>query len=212
MTQRKPLMELTAGIGVTPNLKRLIFTAPFNPFVHRWTALIEALNDEQDEVTKTHLQLLYNILDGELRDVIDAKQDFIKNKVITYEHLWTIYEPGATIYTREWGRDCGSKLSQGKYIEHPKYGPCYQLTSQIVEWDGDKFGYTTKNSLIVAYGGTLPITSLGGFPLQFHPKRARIEAVLLERGRLFELYHGYHYRAYKAFAIGKDRCGKLYHC
>jgi len=199
---------LTNFSGVTPSLKRLVFQAPFNAFVHRWTEFTQSLQEQEDEETTSHLQLLYNTLEAELRDIIASKNDYIENKVITFEHLWTIFQPGATIYTREWGRDCGSKFSNGSYADHPKYGPCYYLHSQKVDWDGDKFGYAATQNLVPAYGGTMPISSLSAFPLEFHPDHKAVRAKLLKRGKLFEDYHGYHYQAYKAFAIGKNMCGK----
>ena len=152
--------------------------------------------------------MLYTTLEAELKDTIASKNDYIKNKVITFEHLWTIFQPGSTIYTEEWGRDCASKFNQGNYFEHPKYGPCYSVNSQKVDWDGDKFGYASCQNLILAFGGTMAISSLDAFPLEFHPEQKKIRAQLLKRGKLFERYHGYHYKAYKAFAIGKDMCGE----
>ncbi|KAL2067513.1 hypothetical protein VTL71DRAFT_1938 [Oculimacula yallundae] len=193
--------------GVTPSLNRLIFQAPFNSFVHRWTQLVAALEEQEDGETKDHIQLLYTVLEAELRDTIAAKADYIKNKVITFEHLWTIFQPGTTLYSEEWGRHCGSKFSNGSYYEHPKYGPCYGVNTQKVDWDGDKFGYASNQHIILAFGGTRPIASLEAFPLSFHPEQKKIKAELLKRGKLFEHYHGYHYQAYKAFAIGKDMCG-----
>jgi hypothetical protein len=189
-------------------LKRLIFTAPFNPFVHRWSQLTKALTEQEDPETKEHLELLHKVLEAELKDTIAAKHDYIKNKVITFEHLWTIFQPGSTLYTEEWGRDCGSKFSSGSYFEHPKYGPCYGVNTQKVDWDGDKFGYAGAQHLILAFGGTMQIAALEAFPLEFHPEQKKIRAKLLKRGKLFEHYHGYHYKAYKAFAIGKDMCGR----
>ncbi|ESZ92778.1 putative AAA family ATPase [Sclerotinia borealis F-4128] len=56
--------------GVTPSLKRLNSQAPFNAFVHRWTQLMQAIEDEGDGETKTHLVLLYKIIESELKDII----------------------------------------------------------------------------------------------------------------------------------------------
>lgn len=197
-------MEFT---GVTPTLNRLIFQAPFNPFVHRWTQLTTALEEQEESETKEHVQLLYTVLEAELKDVIAAKADYIKNKVITFEHLWTIFQPGTTLYSEEWGRHCGSQFSNGSYYEHPKYGPCYGVNAKKVDWDGDKFGYAGDQHIILAFAGTRPIASLDAFPLSFHPEQKKIKDQLLKRGKLFEHYHGYHYMAYKSFALGKDMCG-----
>ncbi|TVY29058.1 ATP-dependent zinc metalloprotease [Lachnellula hyalina] len=194
--------------GVTTTLKRLVFQAPFNPFVHRWTQFTTALEEQEEGETKSHLQLLHTTLEAELRDTIEAKNDFVKNKVITFGYLWTIFQPGATIYTNEWDRHCGSKFSQGSYHDHPKYGPVYGLNCQKVEWDGDKFGYANCQHVVTSFAGTMSISALDAIPLEFHPEQKKIRAQLLKRGKLFEHYHGYHYKSYKSFAIGKNMCGQ----
>ena len=45
------------------------------------------------------------------------------------------------------------------------------------------------------------------FPLEYHPEQEKISTELLKRGKLFEQYHGYHYKAYKSFAISKNKEG-----
>lgn len=189
-------------------MKRLVFNAPFQPFIHRWSEFTTALENEGDAATKDHLILLHKTLEAELKDVITAKQDFIANQVITFEHLYTIFVPGSSIYTREWGRDCASKLAQGNYFEHPKYGKCFGVNSQKVNWDGDKFGYENVQHLILAYAGTMKIEDLSAFPLEFHPDEKKVRNRLTARGKLFEQYHGYHYKHYKGFGIGKNMCGQ----
>jgi hypothetical protein len=190
-------------------LARLTFQEPFKPFVHRWEQLTQAIENEQDETTKSHLNLLYNTLKAELKETIAAKDDFIINKVITYEHLWTIFQPGCTVHTVEYGRDCGVKFSQGQYIQHPRYGPCFQLTCQKIDWDGEKFGYSNETPLISGFVGTKPITELEAFPLEFHPEVVAITNKLVTRGKLFEHYHGYHYKSYKGTAIAMTPCGPV---
>ncbi|KAH8782147.1 P-loop containing nucleoside triphosphate hydrolase protein [Hyaloscypha finlandica] len=193
--------------GITCTLKRLVFQAPFNPFVHRWEELAAALDEEEDEETKKHLELLFAVLKVELTDIISARLDYIKNKVITFEHLWTIFVPGTTLYSAEWNRDCGSRFKSSSYFEHPKYGNCFGISAQKVDWDGDKFGYATAQNLILEFPGTMSISSLDTFPLEYHPEQEKVSSDLFKRGKLFESYHGYHYKSYKAFAIGKNKCG-----
>ena len=152
--------------------------------------------------------MLYSTLEEELKDILAAKNDYIKNSVITFDHLWTIFQPGSTLYTEEWGRDCGSKFASGNYYEHPKYGPCYGVNSQKVDWDGDKFGYAPCQHFILAFSGTMQISDLEAFPLEFHPEQKKIQAQLLKRGKQFEMYFGYNYKSYKGFGIGKDMNGR----
>lgn len=54
----------------------------------------------------------------------------------------------------------------------------------------------------------MSISALDAIPIQFHPEQKKIRAQLLKTGRLFESYQGYHYKAYKSYAIGKNMCGQ----
>ena len=103
--------------GITTGLDRLTFSAPFEPFVHRWDRLVDALNGEHNAETKAHLGLFHRILEAELRDKIKARDDFIANNVITFEHVWMIFEPGSVVYSMEDGQDCTARLSNGQYRE-----------------------------------------------------------------------------------------------
>jgi hypothetical protein len=211
---QSPLLKDVLGVvledypGVTTSLKRLIFQAPFNPFIHRWNEFLDAIDGQQDDETRAHLQLLHDTLHTELRDLITARADYIANKVITYEHLFTIFIPGASIYTSEWNRDCAAKFKQGAYCQNQKYGPCYQITCQKINWDGEKFGCENTTKLIPQFAGTMKIGDMPAVPLEFHPDHKKIRAQLIKRGKLFEQYHGYHYKAYRGFAIGKNMCGE----
>jgi hypothetical protein len=193
--------------GVTPNLARLTFTAPFKPFVHRWEQLTAALDGNYDDTTKAHLNLLHTVLYEELKDIISTSKDYIKQGVITYEHIWTIFQAGSTILANRYGRTVAVRLNEALFTNHVKYGPCYLLKCDRVEYDGTKFGFDTSQHIIFPFAGTMPITSLDSFPLMFHPNSEEITAKLVAQGRLFESLAGYHYKAYKGQAIEQKEWG-----
>ncbi|EOD43698.1 ATPase AAA+ type core [Neofusicoccum parvum] len=185
--------------GVTASLERLEFSAPFKPFVHRWERLIEARANETDPETKEHLELLWAVLEEELRDTISEKRDLLSNGVITYQAVWTIFEPGVLVYSNEDGVDRAYALSGGSYACQP---PHFDLNVRYIDWDGEEFGYVSNCLEIPAFGGTCPITSLPVFPLHYHPELKQMKKSLTVRGRLFEAYKGYSFRAYEGVCIG----------
>ncbi|KAI1488658.1 P-loop containing nucleoside triphosphate hydrolase protein [Biscogniauxia mediterranea] len=193
--------------GVTTTLTRLIFTAPFKPFVHRWEQLTAALEGDYDEDTKTHLKLLYDVLYPELKDVIIAMKDYVKNGVITYEHVWTIFQPGCVVFASRYSKPVAVRLTDGLFIEHPKYGPCFRLKCDRVDWDGSRFGCYESSYFILPFVGTTAITDLECFPLAYHADEKAIADSFIARGRLFEKLAGHHYKAYKGQAIEQTRCG-----
>jgi hypothetical protein len=99
--------------GITTSLDRLVFRAPFHPFVHRWNRLIDLMEEDDFEVdlARQHLQLFHDTIYEELKNAIAAKIDLVKNGVITFEYLWTIFEPQTLVYGIADGKDCVFKLN-----------------------------------------------------------------------------------------------------
>lgn len=194
--------------GITTSLDRLTFTAPFQPFVHRWTNLVQALASEQNSVPRAHLRILYCTLEEELRDDLKARDDFILNGVITYSTLWMIFEPGIMVFSVKNGEKCAAKFTSGNY-QKTQRGNCYTLQCQIVDWDGERFGLGDESLKIAEFEGTMKITQLPVFPLIYHRYLDGVKRELIARGKLFEELSGYHYKAYQGVAIGVGPWGPI---
>jgi hypothetical protein len=187
--------------GITPNLRQLSFKSPFKPFIHRWTEFSRAIDEESDGETKKHAQLLHRTLEAELKDVLEAKKDYVANGVITFEHLFTLFSPGATIYTREWGRDCASEFCRGYYCTDYDFGKCFVVATRKVNWNGSSFGFENSFYYLPTFVGAMRIEDLNAFPIEFHPDCENVKRQLVERGKIFEQYCGYQYKAYKGPAL-----------
>lgn len=213
---QSPLLRKALGIilkdypGVTTTLDKLTFTPPFAPFVHRWLKFVEVLQNMEEGEMKEHFTLLYDILNEELKETVAAKVDFVANGVIDFAHMWTIFEPGCLVYGTSQGYDRMYELNDAQEGCHQGV-PYLQLRCWCVDWDGDKFD--SKDEYLMNYGfpGTTKITRLPYFPLVFHPNRDKLEERLLQRGRAFESFKGYHYMAYKGVALGYGNRGMIKH-
>lgn len=199
--------------GITTNLDRLVFRAPFHPFVHRWDQLTRMLQKTfVEDVAREHLQLFHDVLFEELKNAIAAKTDMVKNGVITFEFLWTIFEPQTLVYGVSDGKECVFKLNNTSNGTDQRRGLDYlQLNVWCVDFDGTKFGQNHTNLQNYEFGGTTPITSLSAYPLEFHPGKQQLIQKLVLRGKLFERFAGYHYKAYRGVALGYGRCGMIRH-
>ncbi|KAJ5374997.1 ATPase AAA-type core [Penicillium concentricum] len=189
--------------GVTPTLKRLEFKSPFPPFVHRWEAITKFRDEEQDPTTKTHIELLYRIMDEELRDVIDRKKDLVAQGVITYDLTWTILEPQDVVLSSSDGALRAYSLESEDVSPESDY-----FTAEYVEFDGSKFGYTSKGFLIPKFAGTMPITSLPIFPLKYHPEKDTVQGLLTARGKKWAEYKGYHFKSYEEASTSTNSEGR----
>ena len=79
---QSPLLKKALGTvfdgypGITTDLDRLEFTEPFQPFVHRFQRFEQATVNEKDIESKQHLALLWDVLETELRSVLQKIKDF----------------------------------------------------------------------------------------------------------------------------------------
>jgi hypothetical protein len=203
---KKLLARVLKGYpGVTVGLSRLEFSGKFEPLIHRWAQLQEAIgklgNDTEDErTTKAHAELLQDILTKEFKSMIDTSRDMESKRVMTYEYLWTLFQPGATVFARQDGQETALTLVETRYGQDAKGCPCFWLTCKYVDWDGAKFGSVKINLAISVYTGTRPISSLRVYPIDYHPEGEAIRTRLIERGTKAEALAGPNYRAYQGVA------------
>ncbi|KAF2839139.1 ATPase [Patellaria atrata CBS 101060] len=193
--------------GVACELKRLIFEAPFKPFVHRWADLL-AYEKRRDleETTREHLKLLMDTLRYEIGDAIKAFEDYVQHGVITYEHLWMVFQPGSVIVAEHRGPLSAFELERSEYMSN-QCGNFVRLFSDCVDFNGSNFGRCREKIDIEEFYGTKKIVSLNAFPLAFHPDQENVRKSLIERGKVFEQLAGYEYRSYSGPAITWDREG-----
>jgi len=195
--------------GICCSLKRLEFEAPFRPFVHRWSKFLKFRNrTDLDETMKEHIELLYGILRAELKDVIKTLEDYVDIGMVTFDHVWTIFQPGDIVFARSHqGSAMALKLRSGRYVE-TRCGMVYQLTADAVDWNGDHFGRSTERLIIAEFLGMTEILGMSAFPISFHPQEENIRKLLIQRGQTFEELAGCHYMEYNGLAVTWDKEGK----
>jgi hypothetical protein len=170
---------------------------------------IAKLSDETEEqrTTKEHAELLQGILTKEFKNMIDTSQDMKSKRVMTFEHLWTLFQPGAIVFARQDGQETAMSLVETRYGQDCNGVPCFWLTCKYVDWDGAKFGTNKMNLSISIYNGTRAITSLRVYPLDFHSESETVRNRLIERGAKTEALAGPNYRAYHGVAWRKGQFG-----
>lgn len=198
--------------GVTAELKRLEFSGQFQPLIHRWAELQKAI-DELDEstedgrTTKDHALLLREVLQKECSEIIDVTQDMKSKRVMTYEHLWTLFQPGSIVYTRLDGQETAMKLESTRYAQDCQGRNVLAVRCKYIDWDGVNFGYKRSIVQIPIYSGTRPIQSLKIYPIEYHADEAALRRRLIERGLKTESLAGPHYKAYNGVAWRTDPDG-----
>jgi hypothetical protein len=213
---KQALADILSGYpGVHCGMTRLEFEAPFRPLVHRWPQLLEyKARTDLDHTAAEHIQLLYDVLREELKDVIKTLDDYVNHGIVTFEHIWTIFQPGSIIYSSSHNGTHGAyRLRSGQYVKR-QCGMAYVLMGEAIDCNGNSFGISTQDIIIYEFIGTCPILGLKAFPLSFHPQQDQVKELLVQRGKRFEQLAGSHYKEYDGFAVSWDKDNKEipYHC
>ncbi|KAJ0115112.1 hypothetical protein J7T55_001521 [Diaporthe amygdali] len=184
--------------GINTNLKKLEFHAPFHEFFYRWEGFIKAEphGDEDNDIARKHYKLLFNIISPEITAHIEQRNDLIKNGVISFDYVWTLFEPGTEIYSRVDDQDRLFLLDGGKYQKLPNDALIYNLSCRYIDTNGEIFGYTTTSLAIGQFENLKPVFELNVLPSHLQPNMGEIRARLEERGERFQALKGIHYKQY----------------
>ncbi|KAB2575726.1 putative 26S protease regulatory subunit-like protein [Lasiodiplodia theobromae] len=187
--------------GITTDLERLVFKAPFQPFFYQWEQLKEAVQREEDPLTKEHGKLLRKILQAELRDVIALSRDYARYGVIDFANLWTIFKPGIDVFFPSGGHESIHRLV-GSSMKCAGDTVSFQLDIRSIDFDGSGFGYKTSSAVIPFFEGTTAVTSLDAYPAHLHPNIGELRQRLHRRGERFRdlQAYGFHYKSYGGMA------------
>ncbi|KAF4977276.1 hypothetical protein FZEAL_6164 [Fusarium zealandicum] len=183
------------------DVSRLKFHAPFECFVHCWDRFAAAKEDTNyDDKTREHVGILHKIMREELGEIIQLRQDYFNNRVVAFEHAWTLFPPGCTVWGSKNGKPVAVRFDSGQYAK-TQCGQVYVLKCKIIDWDGKIMGWTDLDMQINDFIGTVPFSDLPCFPLEYHPHPEAARNLLRERGRRFESLADYCYKAYKGTAF-----------
>lgn len=192
----KKLGEVFEGYsGITTSLKKLVFKYPFRPFYYRWAQFGQILERQklEDPAASKHSRLLYDVLNTELGSTMAEINDLFQHRVMTYPLLWSLFEPGMRIVTKEKGHERFFILENCVYNYDKGY---LAVKAKLVDWDGKRFGWTNGQVAICEYFGTRDIIQLDVYFTSFHHSREKTEAMAIARGQKFRDLCGFHYKAY----------------
>ncbi|KAH0352941.1 P-loop containing nucleoside triphosphate hydrolase protein, partial [Aureobasidium melanogenum] len=166
------------------------------------------MQTSETELSLKHTQILRDLLFDEFQVLIESSRDMKAQGVMTYEALWTIFEPGTLVYAREEGQDRVFNMLSSKYGVDKDDKPVFSLKIRFIDFDGTKFGWTVARINIPEFQGTCPIASLAAYPVEYHSDEANLLKTLIKRGSAVESLVGTHYRAYDGIGHKLDMYGQ----
>jgi len=189
--------------GLNTQLKQLTFKAPFHPFYYRWHRFEKLCQDEQDQDTKKHLDLLYAIISKEILPHIEAMEDLTKNKVMSFEYLWTIFAPGMEVYTKIDDQDRIVLLRDCRYGANLS-GEFFSLECRYIDCDGSRFGYVETELELNSFDGVKKLVDLDAIPSHLHLDIENLVERLRSRGDKLEQLNGFHHMSYSGFYTARS--------
>ncbi|SPO00368.1 uncharacterized protein DNG_03213 [Cephalotrichum gorgonifer] len=207
---REALFSVFDGFdNINPSINYLIFEAPFMPFFYRWEQFEKAIESCTAPHTKEVLAQLHAIVKTELAEAFAISAELIKNGVISYPYLWTVFRPGEILC-----QDAPVGGPRLYYLEstviHAKLPAEFQLLVQFVDYGAGYFGLGSTDFSIWPFRGTKKITDLPVYPLRFRPDLAAVKQTAISRGRQFHALAGVHYKEYLDDNVKEGESRKQY--
>jgi hypothetical protein len=199
------LIQDTCRASASSNFKT--FAPNFDALVWNWESLDKAAHDEpegEDEGKKQARKDLELLLDkvkssSELQSYFEKRSQWIENKEISYDYLWTLFPPGEMVCSPVIfdhpqafiGREY-EYMSLSARNGTPK--DFFQLVCWAYDWNGESFNRVSGRLKIERYAGAKSIRTLKFYPIKFHvdrqgkPDETELRAMLKARGEKFRKY------------------------
>ncbi|KAH7116161.1 hypothetical protein B0J11DRAFT_593912 [Dendryphion nanum] len=173
------------------------FSPPFLPFFHRWNTFLSSIENEKDELTLKHLNLLRETLEPRMQDTFRIGDEIEKTGHVAFDDLKLAFLPADTAFHSFNGLIDAGTLRDSTFGYDQCSGRRYfDVTVDVVDWDGRRCGLLADTWTIWEYHGLRALTALDVSPLRINPDKESIKAKLVARGRTFEKLRGQFFMAY----------------
>lgn len=179
--------------------------SPFQMLFHYWEELHAALDEDSlGDEARMHLKLLLGVMKAELGEDVARVRSMLMASSISFSKLWTIFRPGALIYTEKDSHPWLLRLEKTAYEESTSRGKYMEVHCTYTDYDGQSYGQATHVVTIFqkqnfAAENPCKITKLPVFPLDWVEDKD-MEERLAERGSRFLRIQGTQVKAYDGLA------------
>ena len=190
--------------GVQLNSEEILISGLPKCLFHYRTELTAYGNLLQDAEAKKHLGLLlkhmWKVFETQMRTYSSLMESPlglpISSPGLVFEHLWMAFRPGCFIYVQAASSRSVLRLKRMDKHLHQSKHVGWEIYGEQITYDGEDFGYKTKEHYIHRYEDYRSLKQLDVYPLQYAPRAAEIRSEMIARGQKFVALRGIHYRSY----------------
>lgn len=187
---RRMAWQMTS-ISLTHN--PIIIPEPYEELYHCSKKIREALDQATTEDMRRELQLLIDFQRDYMSDTRKSIKSYTDYGTIEFDWLWGIFVPGehvviqntsATAAPVEWI----AVLKSSRIIRDPDGPATWEVEVTHTSFNGRRFGMAETEFSFPSFSGTISITELPIYPLQFCSHRDDLKTALTVRGVQYETY------------------------
>ncbi|KAI1129809.1 P-loop containing nucleoside triphosphate hydrolase protein [Nemania abortiva] len=167
---------------------------------------IKLSEEEIDPETETQAKALLQSLNPIWSSLQSVTEESRATGLMAWAHLWTIYKPGDTAILKQEGED-DNELSAARILEVKLVPerwhrpPFYEVTFEVLDWNGSYSGYRKEAYRIGQYDGLKKLGDIGFYPFSYDSNPEKLKERLIRRGRKFESLRGYFFMTREAFNV-----------
>ena len=193
----------------------LAFLPEFQAYRDGLKAKAEATEDEM-HVAMT-VDVLISYLRQEYRTTVATIENLTSHGEVTFDLLYAILVPRAImVTTNPVTKELQAlQLALANRITIGSGKPAYELILEGIDVDDTAsrikaFARTQTRMLVTPFKGTVNITALDAYPIQYHPLEAELRETLLARGKKWiGLAHGIRHLDYNGIGAQRRADGKI---
>ncbi|KAL2270781.1 hypothetical protein VTJ83DRAFT_152 [Remersonia thermophila] len=182
--------------------------SPYRPLFHCFKEIEEEGTKRfaEDPESLSQLRLLLSWISTHFASDLAAYDRCWSQKVIAFDQAWTIFKPGTIVYCKLLGQNRAFRVEK-YYYNTCSNGSSLILSSEYVDFDGERLGLRCIDLSIPGYKGLAQINELPCVPLAMLDDADDVREELLARGRKFEGLVDQHFMRYEGIAVKKTTQG-----
>ncbi|KAL6241869.1 hypothetical protein RBB50_011114 [Rhinocladiella similis] len=165
-----------------------------------------------DTFERAHLGKLVQFLQTQYAAVRDKLMALLEHREMTFELLPVFFRPNSLVYMMSANSEKPRCLMFDSGRFQDDHGQKYfHMVCRYITHDGNSVGEATLKTKISEFHGVTKISSLGVYPLEYHPEKQEVVKQLTARGKKFLSLIDVHFRKYEGhgFYINKNEVTKF---